>query len=65
MTPVLHADSVAKRFGTRQVLTAATLTANSGTIVGLLGRNGEGKSTLLSCKCCHDMAAGASLHSYR
>ncbi len=43
---LLHADCVAKRFGNRQVLTAATLNAGAGMITALLGRMGEGKSTL-------------------
>ena len=44
---VLHADCVGKRFGDRRILTAATLTLRTGTVTGLLGRMGEGKSTLL------------------
>ncbi len=44
---MLRADCAAKRLGDRQVLTAATLSATSGSVTGLLGRLGEGKSTLL------------------
>ena len=47
MTTVLQADSIGKRFGRRQVLSAATLSAGAGHVVALLGRNGSGKSTLL------------------
>jgi ABC-type multidrug transport system ATPase subunit len=50
---VLRADSIAKRFGERQILSAATLRAESGEVVVLVGRNGAGKSTLLK------VAAGA------
>jgi lipopolysaccharide export system ATP-binding protein len=47
MSVVLRADSLGRRFGTRQVLKAATLYAHAGRITVLLGRNGCGKSTLL------------------
>lgn len=46
-TVVLQADSIAKSFGRRRVLTAATLLAIPRTVTVLLGRNGAGKSTLL------------------
>jgi ABC-type multidrug transport system ATPase subunit len=45
--PVLLAESIGKRFGTRAVLTAATLRAEPGSVTALVGRNGIGKSTLL------------------
>lgn len=45
---MLHADCIAKRLGDRQVLTAATLKASRGSVTGLLGRMGEGKSTLMN-----------------
>lgn len=45
--PVLLADCVAKSFGRRRVLSSASLRAFPGTVRALLGRNGEGKSTLL------------------
>jgi ABC-type multidrug transport system ATPase subunit len=43
----LHVDSVIKSFGTKQVLTDVFISCQKGEIVGLLGRNGTGKSTLL------------------
>ena len=43
----LHVDSVIKNFSTKQVLTDIYMSCNQGEIVGLLGRNGTGKSTLL------------------
>ena len=45
---MLCADSIGKRFGDRDVLTAATLRAPAGTITLMLGQNGIGKSTLLT-----------------
>lgn len=45
--PLLLAECIGKRFGTRAVLTAATLRAEPGCVTALLGRNGIGKSTLL------------------
>jgi ABC-type multidrug transport system ATPase subunit len=47
MTFVLDADCVGKRYGTRSVLSSASLRVPGGQITGLLGRNGAGKSTLL------------------
>lgn len=44
---ILEADSIGKSFGTRRILTAASLRARAGTVTALLGRNGAGKSTLL------------------
>jgi ABC-type multidrug transport system ATPase subunit len=45
--PLFAADSIGKSFGSRRVLSAATIWAREGTIVALFGRNGCGKSTLL------------------
>ena len=47
MTHVLVADSIAKAFGARKVLTSASLRATTGEIRAIFGRNGEGKSTLM------------------
>ena len=47
VTPVLLAECIGKRFGSRAVLTAATLRAQPGCVTVLVGRNGIGKSTLL------------------
>lgn len=43
----LHVDSVIKSFDTKQVLTDVFISCQKGEIIGLLGRNGTGKSTLL------------------
>lgn len=47
MNWVLEVDSVAKRFGSRDVLHAASLRAAAGAVTFLVGRNGCGKTTLL------------------
>ena len=43
----MHVDSVIKSFGNKQILTDVFISCEKGEIVGLLGRNGTGKSTLL------------------
>jgi ABC-type multidrug transport system ATPase subunit len=47
MTPLLSAESVAKSYGSRRILSSATLRAEAGQLRVLFGRNGIGKSTLL------------------
>lgn len=44
---LIEVDSVAKRFRQVEVLRQASLRANPGEIIGLVGENGTGKSTLL------------------
>ena len=45
--PLLAAESIGKTFRTRRVLNSASLWVCSGVITAVVGRNGEGKSTLL------------------
>lgn len=52
---VLHADSIGKIYNGLRVVTAAALEVHTGDIVGLLGRMGVGKSTLL--KICAGVTA--------
>jgi lipopolysaccharide export system ATP-binding protein len=47
MHNILEADSIRKSFGDKQILTDVYLKCQTGDIIGLLGRNGTGKSTLL------------------
>jgi lipopolysaccharide export system ATP-binding protein len=47
MTHTLEADSIQLEFGMRPILSNIHLHCETGTITGLLGRNGEGKSCLL------------------
>ena len=47
MIHTLEADSIQLQFGHRVILSNIYLKAGTGTITGLLGRNGEGKSCLM------------------
>ncbi len=47
MTHLLQADSIQLAFNGRSVLSDIYLEASTGSITGLLGRNGEGKSCLM------------------
>lgn len=44
----LHVDSISKSFGEKRILRDIYMGCETGTITGLLGRNGTGKSTLLN-----------------
>ena len=47
MVNTLEIDSVQKSFGYKSILTDVYLKCQTGDIIGLLGRNGTGKSTLM------------------
>ena len=47
MSSLLEIDSVIKSFGGREILTDIYLRCETGDVIGILGRNGTGKSTLL------------------
>ncbi|MDR1481009.1 MAG: ABC transporter ATP-binding protein [Synergistaceae bacterium] len=46
--PLIQLDGVSKFYGKKQALRDISLTVGKGEIVGLLGRNGAGKSTMLN-----------------
>lgn len=48
---MLKIDSVSKKFGNQQVLDHVNLYCEGGTIIGIMGRNGSGKSVLFKCIC--------------
>ncbi len=58
---MLVADSIAKSFGERRILTAATLRATAGEVRVLFGRNGIGKSTLMKIAVGRDQPDGGSV----
>ena len=46
---MIEITNLTKSFGNLQVLKAINITINDGEIYGLVGKSGEGKSTLLRC----------------
>lgn len=62
MTPLLTADSVVKSYGSRRILSSATLRAEAGQLRVLFGRNGIGKSTLLKIAAGRIAPDGGSVH---
>lgn len=47
--PALRVEHLHKKFGTQEVLSDVSFTANRGDVIALLGPSGGGKSTLLRC----------------
>jgi ABC-2 type transport system ATP-binding protein len=47
--PVISAQQVFRRFGNKEVLRGVDLAIPRGSVVGLLGKNAAGKSTLIKC----------------
>lgn len=64
MSVVLHVDAVSRAYGSRRVLTAATVQVSASEIVGLLGRNGCGKTTLLRIACGALRAHGGNIRLF-
>lgn len=48
-TPILKISNLSKRFGKNQVLSGIELEIKKGTVMGLMGENGAGKSTMMKC----------------
>ena len=55
-------DQIEKHFGEKQVLKGASFTFEQGHIYGLLGRNGEGKTTLMNCLSGEFPPDGGTFH---
>jgi ABC-2 type transport system ATP-binding protein len=47
MTPVIVADQLSKRYGTRLAVDRVSFAVGAGEVMGLLGPNGSGKTTIL------------------
>ncbi len=54
-------NNISKRFGTVQALTDVSLTAQKGTIHGLIGENGAGKSTLMKILTGYQTKSGGDI----
>ena len=48
MPNLVNAERIGISFGTRTLLDGVSLGLDAGDVVGVVGRNGDGKSTLLS-----------------
>lgn len=48
-TPMVHADSVSKSYGSNEVLKSISLSVKRGEVLCLVGPSGSGKSTFLRC----------------
>ena len=69
MTTLLDIDTVSKRYGGVQALSAVSFRVERGRIKGLIGPNGAGKTSLFNCVCGvlrvdsgHIRYAGRDLH---
>lgn len=47
----ININNVSKKFKDQQVLDHVELYCEGGTIIGIMGRNGSGKSVLFKCIC--------------
>ncbi len=47
---VLTIDGMSKSFGRNRVLDHISMNVRRGTVMGLMGENGAGKSTMMKCK---------------
>ncbi len=61
-TPLLELDGVSKRFGPVQALDRVDFSVHSGEVVGLVGDNGAGKSTMVKTIAGIHTADGGSIH---
>ncbi len=62
MNPFIQALSVHAHYGASHVLQGVNLEIRRGESIGLLGRNGMGKSTLIRTIMGHVPASGGAIH---
>lgn len=55
MDPILRAEGIGRSFGNLRVLDGLDLTVDPGEFLGIVGRSGTGKSTLLGILGTHDL----------
>lgn len=55
MDPILKAEGIGRSFGNLRVLDGLDLTVDQGEFLGIIGRSGTGKSTLLGILGTHDL----------
>src|SRR5579859_1850315 len=61
MTKILEADSIQLAFGSRSILSDIYIRCDKGKITGLLGRNGQGKTSLMRVIYGELEASGSSV----
>jgi ABC-2 type transport system ATP-binding protein len=59
--PVLRAEALGKRYGSREVLRAVSFSAYAGEMLAVIGANGAGKTTLLSILAGVQVATSGSI----
>ena len=59
MAILLGCDSVSLEFPTKHIFDSVTLGVGEGDRIGIVGKNGDGKSTLLSLLCADNPQAYA------
>jgi ABC-2 type transport system ATP-binding protein len=63
-TPAVRVNGLTRRFGSLAAVDEATFTIESGSIVGLLGRNGAGKTTMMQLLTGQDFATAGSIEVF-
>jgi ABC-2 type transport system ATP-binding protein len=62
--PALRIDGVSRRFGKTEALAGVSFEVPQDTICGLLGRNGAGKTTMMSIVAGHDRPDAGTVHVF-
>ncbi|GIR20088.1 hypothetical protein CM15mP35_03490 [bacterium] len=62
MSEILHVNDIYKNFGAVQALSGFSMSVNEGEIVGLMGDNGAGKSTILKILAGNYLASSGTVN---